>query len=351
MPIASDLRTTDWGFGRRLATAVAVTALLVAITLLDEATGLFHLTVLYAIPIIAATWAFGLPGGLVAGAISIGAVSFTHSLIHSPTLIADIITDVVVFLVAVVVVDRLRHQLRTIRSLEARRDLDLGIARDIQTRMLGAPVPDERFEVASTVHFAREVGGDDFRFAETGHALYLFAGDISGKGMSAALFAVLLDEAIRDASVGSDTLDALVNTVNRRMYGTMPPDMFVTMLFAAMDDWGVTFVNAGHVRPLLLGSATGGVVELAEAATLPLGIEPSIETHPTTIAFARGDMLLVCSDGVTESPALLSEPTLLHSTFNETAARGPRAVVDAVIALSESRGQTDDITVICIRRR
>lgn len=351
MPTMEGSRTNESRLGRSLAVGLVIGVLLAAISLIDEATGLFHLTVLYAIPIIMATWAFGLLGGLATGGLAIAAVAVTHSLLHSPTLVADIATDVVVFVFAAVVVDRLRAQLRTITALEARRDFDLGIASEVQTSMLSPWPDDARFEIASALHFVREVGGDYYRFARVGEKLYLFAGDISGKGMSAALFAVLLDEAIGDALEVPDPLESQVELVNRRMYARMPPEMFVTMLFAALDDDGISFVNAAHVRPLLFVAAEQRTVELADAGTLPLGIEPSIPAQSARVLLERGDTLLVCSDGVTESPRLLHESSLLADTFAQTAPRGPQAVVDEIAALAESRGQTDDVTVICMRRR
>jgi serine phosphatase RsbU (regulator of sigma subunit) len=135
------------------------------------------------------------------------------------------------------------------------------------------------------------------------------------------------------------------------MYATMPDEMFVTMFFAILDDDEVSFINAGHVRPLLFEAAAGRTVELSEGGTLPLGIQPSVEPAPARLSIASGDVLLICSDGVTESPTLLHRPGLLGSTFEGVARQGPQAVVDTVTALAESEGQTDDVTVICVKRR
>jgi serine phosphatase RsbU (regulator of sigma subunit) len=336
---------------RRYASAVGIVALLIAIALLDRTTNLFHLTMLYVVPVVIATYVFGLAGGLLTGALALAEVIGAHSLRHSATLLADVTTDFVMFLFVAIVIDRLRLQLQTIRALEARRDYDLGIARDVQRRKLTPPPADDRFDVASALHFVREVGGDYYRFEEANGKLFLFAGDISGKGMSAALFAALLDEAIGDALQVFDGLEALVQSVNRRMHATMPVEMFVTMFFAILDDDEASFVNAGHVRPLLFEAAAGRTVELSDPGTLPLGIEPSLHPIPARLPIVSGDVLLICSDGVTESPALLHQPGLLESTFEGVARQEPQAVVDAVTALAESAGQTDDVTVICVKRR
>jgi len=322
----------------------------VAIALLDEATGLFHLTVLYAVPIIIATGAFGLVGGLITVALAVLSVGVTHSLLHSPTVLADVVTDLVVFLFAAFSVDRLRTQLRTIRALETQRDLDLGIARDIQRRMLRQAPDDDRFETACVLDFAREVGGDYYRFAEVNDKLMLFAGDISGKGMAAALFASLLDQTIGDALANFKSLDMFADKVNERMYDSLPADMFITMLFVMLDDEGIGFVNAGHIRPLHFVGATGEVIELS-SGTRPLGIDAQLEVTLDSRTLEPGDVLLICSDGVTESPALIRRPGVLESTFKSIADQGPLAVVDQIRRLAESKGQTDDITVICIRRR
>ncbi len=336
---------------QRLLAIIAVVALLALIALLDRTTGLFHLTMLYVVPIVVATSAFGLVGGMLTAAVALIEVVTTHSLQHSSTLVADISTDFVMFLFVAIVIDRLRAQLMTIRALEARRDYELGVARDVQSRMLAQMPADDRFEVAGALHFAREVGGDYYRFDELRGDLFLCAGDISGKGMSAALFAMLLDEAIRDGLRTYDGLSSFVEELNRRMYDSMPSEMFVTMFIAAFDDDAISFVNCGHVRPLLFEARTRRITELSAAGTMPLGVSDTIPVQQAVLRIAPGDTLLICSDGVTESPSVSREPESLVAAFEQSAESGPQAVVDRVTTLARSEGQTDDVTVLCVRRR
>lgn len=306
---------------------------------------------LYAIPIILATLAFGIAGGLVTLVVAVAAVGVTHSLLHSPTVLADVVTDLMVFLFATISVDRLRSQLRTIRELEARRDFDLGIARDVQQRMLRVVPDDPRLSIAYVLDYAREVGGDFYRFHEAGETLLLFTGDISGKGVSAALFATLVDEAIGDALAGPRELTEVAESMNRRLYDSMPADMFITMLFIAFEEDQIRYVNAGHVRPLISYAITDEITELAFAASPPLGVGQDLGATVATSPFVSGDTLLICSDGVTESAALINQPDRLESTFRSVVKHGPQAVVDRLRDLSESEGQRDDVTIICIRRR
>jgi len=330
---------------------VAIVVLLIAVSLLDQATGLFHLTVLYVIPIIIAVWGFGLSGGLITGAVALGAVTATHWIHRSPTLTADIVTDFVVFAFAALVIDRLRRELTTTRALEARRDFDLRIAREVQNERL-SPVPaDARFDIASALDSVFELGGDYYKFDSIAERLFLCVGDISGKGTSAALFATLLDETLVDALSVFDTLADLVEAVNRRMYNSMPPEMFVTMYFALLGDSSIQYANAGHVRPLLYDAAEATVSELSDADGLPLGVAAEIDVAPVTRPFLPGSMLLMCTDGVTESPRLLARPELLQRMFEDTLKRGPQAVVDRTRTVAEADGQTDDVTVVCVRRR
>lgn len=328
-----------------------IAGLLLLIAVLDRATGLFHLTVLFAVPVILATAAFGIVGGLITVAAAVISVATTHTLLHSPTVIADVVTDLVLFLFAAFSVDRLRSQLRTIRELESVRDFDLAIARDVQQHVLRDVPQDARFDTAMVLDFVREVGGDYYRFHDLGGRLGVFAADISGKGMAAALFSMLLDEALGDALVEAGSLAHVADAVNRRPHESLPADMFVTMLFVALDENGIQYVNAGHVQPLFYRSASGEVAELAADGNAPLGVVPGSEAVAAHAPAEPGDVLLICSDGVTESPSLRDRPDLIASTLADTAPQGPRVVVERLRKVAESRGQTDDVTIICVSWR
>ncbi|MHB9004478.1 MAG: PP2C family protein-serine/threonine phosphatase [Coriobacteriia bacterium] len=326
-----------------------VVALLVSIALLDYFTGLFHLTMLYVVPIVIATYIFGIAAGLATASVALIEIGFVHS--HSPTPVIDFATDFVLFLFVAIVIEGMRIQLATIRALQERRDQDFEIARKVQNSIISPAPFDERFETACVLEFASEVGGDYYRFDRLGDVMLVFVADISGKSVAAALFAVLLDQAIEDGLADYESLVPLAESLNRRMFAGMPPDMFVTMVIAAIDDRRLTYVNCGHVRPLFFEADSGETFELAEGGSMPLGVADVLDAESATRSFTRGDTILICSDGVTESPALTRRPDSLMTMFAQSVGYEPQVLAERVADLAKSEGQTDDITVISVRRR
>lgn len=333
---------------------IAIAASLGASYVLDKGSGrLPDLTVLYLVPIVMTVYAFGLPAGIAVTAVALVALALAHPVAHWSLLAGDVATHFAIFLFAAVMVDRLRHQLRVIRALEAQRDFDLSIAHEVQQNMLqSTPLKDDRFDVSLTLRFSREVGGDYYRLDRLDDDLFVCVGDISGKGVSAALFAAVLNESITDGLAARGGLAPLVEMVNARMYASMPPQMFVTMFFAVLSEDSLTYVNAGHVPPLLLDADTNEIAELTQAATLPLGVAERLEPTPASLPFTSRDFLLVCTDGVTESSAVMQEPGLVASTLRSSAAESPEKVVERVARLAETgNARSDDVTVVGIRRR
>lgn len=342
-------RIEDLPVSRPLWAVGGVILLLVAIALLDMFTGLFHLTMLYVIPIVIATYIFGIAAGFATASGALIEIAIVHA--DRPTALMDFATDFAMFLFVIIVIEGMRVQLQTIRALQARRDLELGIARQVQ-HSTASPVPaDDRFDTACVLEFAREVGGDYFRFDRIGDTLLTFVGDIAGKSVAAALFSVMLNQAIEDSLDGYEGPLQVAETLNRRMIAALPSNMFVTMIIAALDDRSVTYVNCGHVRPLFFEASSGSVFELEGGGTIPLGVQDVLEPDQSTRAFGPGDVILICSDGVTESRAFAQSPESLEAAFSAAVDAGPEAIVHGITDMAKSQGQTDDITVIAIRRR
>lgn len=322
--------------------------------LLDKVSNqLPDLTVLYLVPVSVAVYFFGLPVGVGVTLAALMAHGFAHPAAHWPVLASDVVLHFAVFFLVAVLVDRLRRQLQVIRELEALRDIDLSIAREVEQSMLDSPpITDDRFDISVTLRFAREVGGDYYRLSQLDDGVFACVGDISGKGVSAALLIALLNESIGDGLVANDGLAALAETVNARIYASTMPQMFVTMFLAVLSEGCVTYINAGHVRPLLFDARTGEITELAQAGTLPLGVAQHLEVCPASVPFTSGDMLLVCTDGITESSAVFREPGLLGSTLKSSAPDGTERVVEQVAKLAEvGNARSDDVTVMAIQRR
>ncbi|MEX2271268.1 MAG: SpoIIE family protein phosphatase [Vicinamibacterales bacterium] len=237
------------------------------------------------------------------------------------------------------------------------RDQDL--ARRIQRRFLPEQLPEVRgCTFALEYAPAMFVGGDFFDFIglEAGR-VGVALGDVSGKGVSAALYAARLASELRHHAAGEREPATILAKLNASLASIDPEGMFVTLVLAALDPASNVLVvaNAGHPLPLLR-SADGQVRELGRGGALPLGISEGSNVDRTEHQLAPGEAVLLFTDGASEalSPAgeVLGLPRLLD-TFaraGATADGAVRAVVDAVRAQEAGAAPSDDLTLVCLRR-
>lgn len=261
------------------------------------------------------------------------------------------------FQVSVVVENAVLHEaaLRE-RSLE----IELKLAQQIQVELL----PSEPPQIAGYEFFdyyapAKYVGGDYFDYLPLeDDRLALVVGDVSGKGVPAALLMVkVASELQASLATGSDPVQVL-NRVNRRFSQRNPDGSFVTMVLAVLDLSAHTMsvVNAGHLRPLLRRS-DGRIVEIGDAeAGMPLGVSPLRPYLPTQFEFEAGDALVLISDGITEAQSLdmgqYGQQRLLLQlkASGGTAADLGRRIIDDVDRFVGHYPQSDDRCLMCVRR-
>ena len=240
-----------------------------------------------------------------------------------------------------------------------RRELEL--AREVQAHFLPsrAPAAGPGLEVAGRYRPAREVGGDYYdviRVSDTAVALTL--GDVSGKGIAAALLMATLRALVRSQLGNPAELAADVSRLNALLYESCPRNRFASLFYAVYD---VTrselfYVNAGHLPPFLLEPASARPRLLLSGGPV-LGLLPECTYDVGRVPFARGSGLVAYSDGVTEScnPAGLEwgEERLAAAV---TSARGLPAhaaadrLLAAVTRFVGDGPQLDDMTLFVARR-
>jgi len=313
------------------------------------------LTILYLAPIVIVTFYFGLVPGIVTSLLAAVLQAYTN-VGMGQALRLDVVLDgglhFFVFVLISVLLNRLLLEYRTIRSLEERRTYEFGLAKEVQ-KTLFSPPPD-RFadlRIAVRLAFAREVGGDYYFFSQLGERLFFGIGDISGKGVPAALFSALLKYSLVDSLASGRDLQETVAIVNERMWQALPENMFVTLFCCFIEPESIVFINAGHVPPLLF--SRGAIEELKTAGTLPIGIKPQLDIQAESRPFLAGNILLAVTDGVTESPLLRDDPVpILQSVLSRHARAGARRISDKVFeaATQGVESPTDDIVVACVKR-
>lgn len=260
---------------------------------------------------------------------------------------------------------RLRDQ---INAHLARLEQELQAARDLQLSMLPQsfpePTPQCPVDIHGLIQSAREVGGDlyDFFTTEDG-ALCFFVGDVSGKGMPAALFMARTKSLIRIATElmranGAAARPAeIIERVNRELCQNNSDMMFVTLFFGILDPASgeVAYCNAGHNPPYRANGA--GLSTVEDGRGVILGVRPQAAYKTGTLTLGPDEMLYLFSDGVTEAQdsagALFSEERLEAALRAAPASRSRdvvRAVSDALKSFVDAALPSDDITMLALKR-
>lgn len=236
-------------------------------------------------------------------------------------------------------------------------DQQLRLAHEIQSRL--AP---RGLEVVQGVDLAVEyrpamwVGGDYYDTLTLPDGRVAFAvGDVSGKGLPAALLMANLQAALRSTIAFCPHLSEALSHVNRLLLQNLPEGMFVT-LFLGLFDPGtrrLEYVNAGHVPPFML-SPEGSISEFGEPVNLPLGIsdDPFVAGART---LESGGGVVVVTDGITEARSPAGQEFGLEGLCNLLAATGTvpsdkivRLIDEGATAHRQGLAQQDDVTVLAL---
>ncbi|MCI0685447.1 MAG: SpoIIE family protein phosphatase [Gemmataceae bacterium] len=239
---------------------------------------------------------------------------------------------------------------------------DLALAREVARSFLPAQLP----QVGGYEFFARNesalaVGGDYYDFVPLGgNRLGILLGDVTGKGVAAALvMARFSAQACACLRAEAELTDA-VAALNGLMQPLALADRFMTLAALTLDadSHTVTMVNAGHPEPLVLRRATGAV-ESANADSVigvPLGVIDDYEYEAHQITLQPGDNLIVFSDGVTEALDKNGRQFGIKRLRQqmEQAVASPRELGERILRAVEQHAagcsQFDDITLVCLGR-
>jgi serine phosphatase RsbU (regulator of sigma subunit) len=256
---------------------------------------------------------------------------------------------------------RMEHA-RLIEEEQARRLLarDLERAAEIQRRLLPAVAPEiAGFDLAGYNAPCRTVGGDyyDFLPYRNGRVAILI-GDVSGKGLGAALLMSSLQARAQVLFESHEPFESQFCRLNCSIAGHCPSNSFITFFAAVLDPASgeLVYGNAGHNPPLLI--RIRGDVESLGATGIPLGIAPHAAYQMKTCRMKPGDVLVLFSDGVTESCAPGTEEEFgeerllasIHGKFDERAADLIQAINSELLSFTQGAPASDDITLAVVRR-
>lgn len=248
------------------------------------------------------------------------------------------------------------------RADHERLEHEMAIAADVQHNMLPEGFPTiPGLEGAARCIMAKQVGGDLYDFIPIGpDRLGILLGDVSGKGVSAALVMSNVVSAARSLLSGSDTPGpaALLTRLNGILHRTTSPETFVTLFYAEYDlrTGNLRYANAGHDWPFVITSDGEMQIEL-EASGLMLGALGDSEVSERELALRPGQILVAYSDGLVDTVNAADEPFELrrvHEAIRPHLGESPARIVDAIVErLRAFRGdaeEIDDVTLVVLRR-
>jgi serine phosphatase RsbU (regulator of sigma subunit) len=236
---------------------------------------------------------------------------------------------------------------------------ELNVARNIQQGLLPRSLPsDGWFRACGSSVASHQVGGDYFDVIPSGPGAWTaVVADVSGKGVSSALLASLLQGAFLAVSHGDTSLHKRLERINVFLNERTAGEKYATVFYCMLERSGrLHYVNAGHCPPLIVRQAGG--IESLPATAPPVGLLETAEYEVSQTRLSPGDKIVIYSDGVTEAQNLqgdffgkqkLRQAIAEHQT--ESCQTVHAAVGKAVAAFTESAPQADDITLVVFEYR
>jgi sigma-B regulation protein RsbU (phosphoserine phosphatase) len=240
---------------------------------------------------------------------------------------------------------------------------ELAIARDVQSQLFPKEIPKlKTLELWGGCQPARTVSGDyyDFVSLETNRAA-LAIGDISGKGISAALLMAHIQSALRSQLMQRNghcetSPASVLNILNNHLYTSSAPEKYATFFLGLYTDDGgrLIYTNAGHLAPMLVRR---GEVHRLSGEGFPVGLFPGVQYDEQAMSLEPGDLLVGFTDGVTETPNGTGEEfgeqrltQLLAQNCEKPLDKIAGEISASVAAWSGGVERHDDTTLLLARR-
>jgi len=254
------------------------------------------------------------------------------------------------------------HPLVELDSVFFRRDLE--IARDVQRASFPQQTPAiPGLTCASFYQPAHIVGGDYYDFLPLADGTWGIAiGDVSGKGIGAALVMASLQASLRAQALHAPTgIETVMRNVNQLVCESSPEHFFASLFYGEYQPATriLNYVNAGHNPPIVLRRNDDGCeILLLKPGGVPVGALEGSQYTCKTFQLEIGDVLVAYTDGITESENSVGDPfgqEGLEKTLCSCADRDPQEslqhILNELAAYSAGRSQRDDITLVVMQAR
>lgn len=231
---------------------------------------------------------------------------------------------------------------------------EIGLAQQIHSRL----VPPIDLKIARYQFYGRsdsssEVGGDLLDVVEKDRRIGAFVADVSGHGVRAGVLMAMIKSAARMRLLSDDSLDNLMDDLNRVVMQVKEMDMFVTVACLQFDGSNTArFLLAGHPSILHYHKSTGQITEL-ESNYPPTGVVANLRHVQTDVSFEPGDLFVLLTDGYLEVENKAGEQigqARIESLIKTNAGRPLNEIFDTVLrAVREHGPQDDDQTLLLVR--
>lgn len=239
---------------------------------------------------------------------------------------------------------------------------EVEIAREVQERLFPQTLPNiAGVDYAGACRPALGVGGDYYDFlALPGGQLGIAIGDVSGKGIAAALMMASLQASLRgEATRAPENLAALVSNVNHLVYEASSANRYATFFYAQYNpgDRKLTYVNAGHNPPMLFHCAAGEwQVSRLEAGGTVVGLLESFPYQQASLTIQPGDVFIAFTDGISEAMNNADEEwgeERMIETIRSCTGLSPSETISHIMQAADSfvagAKQHDDMTLVVLR--
>jgi sigma-B regulation protein RsbU (phosphoserine phosphatase) len=235
-------------------------------------------------------------------------------------------------------------------------DEELNLARTIQQSLLPGQLPSAGwFRACGSSAASHQVGGDYYDVVKVDETCWAtVVADVSGKGVSSALLASLLQGAFLTTSQSSEVMSRRVERINRFLNERTQGSKYATVFYCLLDrGGGLHYINGGHCAPILISQ--NGRYEYLEATAMPVGMLPETEFQVEEKPLSPGDRIVIYTDGVTEAQnprgeffgrKQLREIVVAHA--GDDCAALHDAVLRTVKNFISDAPQADDITLAVV---
>lgn len=255
-------------------------------------------------------------------------------------------------------IDNYISELRTTTAVNEKMGRELSIASSIQMHMLPHHFPKhKKFDLFASVHPAKEVGGDLYDFYQKGNKLFFLVGDVSGKGVPAALFMAITRFLFHYIVKYGHSLEYIISKINDSFADGNESGMFVTLFGACidLDTYEMTYCNGGH-NPIIIIDPDGRAEYLHAKANIAVGLFENFPYVEESIRLKKGSRIVAYTDGVSEAETrdkvLYGDDRLIEFTRRFSTKGASSDFVEDLLAnvkaFTKGNDQNDDITIMSI---